>query len=95
MKKLLAVLTVVAVIALGVIGALAVTPHAHGGDLTHSQNKDCPVYQFGLGHAHADIVTVNVVVALFLFAYCITIQKSLPYVVSGRISFLRGPPSQR
>ena len=95
MKKALSVLTILAIICLGVLGALAVLPHAHGNDLNHSHHKDCPVYQFGLDNVHADIVTINAVIALFLFSYSLLFQKTLPIVVSGKISFLRGPPARR
>lgn len=95
MKKLLTLLTIAAIICLGVLGALAVVPHTHGNDLNHSHHKDCPIYQFGLGNVHADITAVNAVIALFLFSYLIAFQKTLPIVVSGKISFLRGPPARR
>ena len=92
MKKFLVVLTILAVVCLGVLGALAIAPHAHGNDLNHSHHKDCPVYQFGLGNVHADIAAVNAVIALFLFSYCVAFQKALPIIVSGKSTFLRGPP---
>ena len=95
MKKLLTLLTILAIVCLGVVGALAVVPHAHGNDLNHSHHKDCPVYQFGLGHTVADISVINAIVALFLFSYLLAFQKTLPIIVSGKTTLLRGPPARR
>ena len=92
MKKFFVVLTVLAVICLGILGGLAALPHAHDNDLDHSQHKDCPVYQFGLGNVHADIAVINAVIVLFLFLFCTTFQTSLPVVVSGKSTLLRSPP---
>ena len=92
---MLVVLTVLGVLCLGILGALAVIPHAHGNDLNHSHHKDCPVYQFGLGHTVADVSVINAIVALLLFSYLIAFQKTLPIIVSGKISLLRGPPTRR
>ena len=94
-KKLLSVQTILGIVCLGVLGALAVIPHTHGNDLNHSHHKDCPVYQFGLGHTAADSSVVNVIIALFLFSYLVAFQKTLPIIVSGKISLLRGPPDRR
>jgi len=53
MKKVFCVLFVIAIVVLGVLGALAVLPHAHGHDFHHSQHENCPVYQFSISHSNA------------------------------------------
>ena len=68
MKKCLAGLSIVAVLFLGIVGALAVIPHTHGHDVDHSKHQSCPVYQFGIQNTHAAVD--DAVVFSFVFVFC-------------------------
>ena|SRR3989338_7537991 len=93
MKKLLAVLTVVFILFLGLIGALSVIPHAHGNDFDHSKHQSCPVYQFSL-HAFGAILTVfKITPVVFFLFYFLRVRDSFWQDFSYRFSFLRAPPT--
>ena len=92
MKKKLSLLLVASILFFGVVGALAVVPHVHGKDFNHSQHETCPVYQFGIGHVHADVFHVAVVAAFFLFCFLVEIQKSSPVFFSRSLAHPRAPP---
>ena len=91
-RKCLAALAIIGVLALGIVGALAVVPHAHDKDYNHSRHETCPVYQFGLSNVHADLFHVDVILALFLFGFLIETQKSLSIFFSRSFAYLRAPP---
>jgi len=92
MKKFFSVLTIVAVISLGVVGALAVVPHVHGKDLDHSKHETCPVYQFSLQNLNAAIASFISAAVLFLFFYFIHVRKSFSFAQHFSSVSLRAPP---
>lgn len=82
LKKLLVVAAVTGVVALGVLGALAVVPHAHGHDYNHSSHEACPVHQAALLSVHAVVFAAVVVV----FAVLVSFRRE------HRLSFVRFSP---
>ncbi len=92
MKKLLCVLSVVAVVALGIVGALAVVPHAHGNDFKHAQHESCPVYQMGLAHCNA---AFSAVISFVFFAFIVWRKTASAFCAEKSpffFAFLRAPP---
>ena len=92
MKKILAGFVICAVVVLGILGALAIIPHAHGHDTDHSQHETCPVHQFNLIHTGATVTSVFALSFIFLAAYLEIIKKSFSYIVIRSFAFLRAPP---
>lgn len=95
MKKLTTIFIISAVLCMGVVGALALMPHAHGEDLDHSQHSSCAVHQFAQSGIQTDAAQGNFFIALFFVCYLLFLQKSSPVVFSRLTQSLRGPPSKR
>lgn len=93
MKKLLSALILSSFLAMGAVAALSVVPHAHGNDYDHSQHENCPIHQFGLHQAHADILAAAVLGALFLLCGFIEPKKSSSFFFSIPFGSLRAPPA--
>jgi hypothetical protein len=92
MKKLLTIAAIFAIVLLGITGALAVIPHAHGDDFDHSKHQTCPVYQAGL-HAPA-LALFGVVFSLFLAAASRYVSGEPLFFFFTRLTHtsLRAPP---
>ena len=93
MKKLLAVVSIVAVLFLGVVGALAVIPHTHGNDYNHSKHESCPVYQFGVQKIHATEASVVVFSLVFVLQFVLFQETRSFSGVYRLFSYLRSPPT--
>ena len=93
MRKLLAVLSIVAVLFLGIVGALAVVPHTHGNDYNHSKHENCPVYQFGVQKVHATEAAAVVFSLVFVLQFILFQENHSFLGIHHLFSYLRGPPA--
>ncbi len=94
MKKILSALTILAVVALGVTGALAVIPHVHSHDLNHSQHTTCPVYQASVGHLDAGLAETPAPFFIeFVFAFLVLLPFFFTSSVFSSDVRLRAPPA--
>jgi hypothetical protein len=92
MKRTLSILAVVAVLFLGVVGALAVIPHAHGKDFDHSEHATCPIYQLSLQNFSAVFPDVLAAAAFFLFCYFVSFKKDGYFSSHSSVISSRAPP---
>ena len=92
MRKCLSLFVIIAVVALGLVGALALVPHSHGTDTDHSRHQTCPIYQFSLAHIGVHTLSLEVIAALFVSCFFIAVRKVKTYDFDLFFLSLRAPP---
>ena len=92
MKKLLSILTIIAVVSLGIMGALSAIPHTHGKDDDHATHNSCPICQFTIQGFSATTITFNEVTTLSFVLVCPVNISSLCSKLSYQVIPARGPP---
>ena len=92
MRKMLCVLTLAAVLCLGIMGSLSVIPHAHGKDDDHATHSSCPICQFTIQGFSATAVTFSEVITLSIVLFCLVNRSTFCDKFSYQLIPARGPP---
>lgn len=92
MKRILAIIGIVTILAMGLVGALSVVPHSHGKDFNHSQHENCPIHQFS--HVGFSAITALFAHLIFFFlrAYIHGFERVTSTFFTINYSYLRAPP---
>ena len=92
-RRALCVLTIAAVVSLGIMGAISVIPHAHGKDRDNTAHGSCPICQFTAQGLSAATVAFNEVIAIFFALFFLVSISTLCDNISYQIIPARGPPA--
>ena len=92
-NKFLIVLLVSCVVLLALLGALAVLPHAHGGDFNHATHQSCPVYQFSLHSVDFNFQAAALVAVIFSLIFLKIREFASPRSIFFFTASLRAPPA--
>ena len=92
MRRVLCILTIVAVVCLGVMGSLSVISHTHGKDGGHATHNSCPICQFTIQGFSATAVTFSEVITLSFVLFCLVNRSTLCDKLSYQLIPARGPP---
>lgn len=92
MRRALCVITIAAIICLGIMGAVSIIPHTHGKDSDQSKHSSCPICQFNIQGFSATLTDFCCIIVLSLIFRCLLNISTLCNKLSYQLIPARGPP---
>ena len=92
MRRALCILTIAAVVCLGIMGAISIIPHTHSKGHDNASHDSCPICQFTIQGFSATAIAFSEVAILSFVLFCLVSISTLCGTLSYQLIPARGPP---